>query len=683
MKKLYLLLFLAFFIPHAHAQNTQDRCTQGACSGFGPPIGACVGSFIYSDISQTPVQAYSCKAGAWALQGGGSGGGASFTPTGIQFATSTTAATVATAAQVVAAIGTTAVQNATSATTSTTRAQGNNSTNIATTAYTDTAAGAAQSGAVSSLTLKQVAKVWAFGDSFFSGAGATSAPQTSAISLISQRTPAALKNAGVAGAPSNYIGNEAFSAFLPDPVNPSVSLINGGANDGFFETCGLVTGSACVKGFTAETTATAAWVTIPSQFRIMASKATATGTWTADTTVAQAVPVSTVSNGTAMKSSVASSTLTFNIPSSASSQVGVRWFAVNAQTGTFTVTVDGTTVTDPCLAATTFSSAPCITYMVGGVSSTFGEYEEFFPVTPGSTHTVVVTTTNSANSGIISVDWIPPAGTANTNTAFYVSTITIWPGSTIYNAAAQTMVTTLASYGLPIYFVDLINGTPGVNSTTDISTVATTLCPASTSNNHPNDCGYYDMAATIQNAEIANGFLFSNYQNAGYQMQSSGVFTAPLQIPVPSGTRVQAYSYFNSGAALSAGIDWFRGAQTYGTGFHKDASTGNPYSGAFINSSYGSTSGAGYSCIQGFNNSTAVADADYTSVHCISFATGASYQLGPMQAPVVQLTTTTAATCSSTIAGQIQYTQGNSTTKDVVEVCAHDATNTYAWRPIY
>lgn len=48
-----------------------------------------------------------------------------------------------------------------------------------------------------------------------------------------------------------------------------------------------------------------------------------------------------------------------------------------------------------------------------------------------------------------------------------------------------------------------------------------------------------------------------------------------------------------------------------------------------------------------------------------------------------QLVTQAQPTCNSTNAGKINYTQGNSSTKDVVAVCAHDASNVYAWRAIY
>jgi lysophospholipase L1-like esterase len=56
----------------AAAQSTQERCVQGACYAYGPPAGTCVGAFIYSDISQTPVTQYACKAGAWSATGSAS-----------------------------------------------------------------------------------------------------------------------------------------------------------------------------------------------------------------------------------------------------------------------------------------------------------------------------------------------------------------------------------------------------------------------------------------------------------------------------------------------------------------------------------------------------------------------------------------------------------------------------------
>ncbi len=49
----------------------------------------------------------------------------------------------------------------------------------------------------------------------------------------------------------------------------------------------------------------------------------------------------------------------------------------------------------------------------------------------------------------------------------------------------------------------------------------------------------------------------------------------------------------------------------------------------------------------------------------------------------VQLMPTSAQTCSANLAGQFQYSHGNATTKDSVQVCAQDASGTWAWRTIF
>ena len=72
MKRIALLLI--YLVPFSlFAQTTQEKCQQGACSGYGPPVGRCSGAFIYSDVSQNPVQAYSCVNTAWVAQGGSAG----------------------------------------------------------------------------------------------------------------------------------------------------------------------------------------------------------------------------------------------------------------------------------------------------------------------------------------------------------------------------------------------------------------------------------------------------------------------------------------------------------------------------------------------------------------------------------------------------------------------------------
>ena len=56
---------------------------------------------------------------------------------------------------------------------------------------------------------------------------------------------------------------------------------------------------------------------------------------------------------------------------------------------------------------------------------------------------------------------------------------------------------------------------------------------------------------------------------------------------------------------------------------------------------------------------------------------------GVLKSPAITLATATQVACSSNTAGQLSYVQGNATTKDTVQICAHDATNAYAWRTIY
>lgn len=50
---------------------------------------------------------------------------------------------------------------------------------------------------------------------------------------------------------------------------------------------------------------------------------------------------------------------------------------------------------------------------------------------------------------------------------------------------------------------------------------------------------------------------------------------------------------------------------------------------------------------------------------------------------LVQLNSTTAGTCAAGLRGQFQYTASGAGVKDIVEVCAKDAADSYAWRTIY
>ncbi len=75
-----------------------------------------------------------------------------------------------------------------------------------------------------------------------------------------------------------------------------------------------------------------------------------------------------------------------------------------------------------------------------------------------------------------------------------------------------------------------------------------------------------------------------------------------------------------------------------------------------------------------------------TAIFCPAYpwdVVGAIHSSVNVISPAVQLVSTTPAVCSSGTAGQFRYVQGNATTKDSVSICAHDASNVYAWRTIY
>lgn len=355
-------------------------------------------------------------------------------------------------------------------------------------------------------------QLFCVGDSYIFGTGAPAPSAQDACALISKGMPAGTPfvNAAISGLASDKIAFQTFTYFSPFPQIPTVSIINGGGNDG---PCG--TSAACLTNYQEEMLASEAWLTIPYSFRIMGSVATGAN-WVTDTSFPSVTPgfgatAWIASPGVPVSTTTSGATKTFSVPSSASPVVGVTFQVTNAQAGTFTVSVDGTLQTDQCSGTTTFTSAPC-----GGlsISQTTSPFRQEFSVTPGTTHTVIVTTTNTSKVDVLCVDWVPPASTVNLNTAFVVNTPIIFSNAATYNVASAANVAKLQADGLPVYLVDLVNGTPGVNGTTDIATSATSTCDASLQASHPNSqCGYVHFAQTIYNEELASGYIFSGSPN--------------------------------------------------------------------------------------------------------------------------------------------------------------------------
>jgi hypothetical protein len=203
------------------------------------------------------------------------------------------------------------------------------------------------------------------------------------------------------------------------------------------------------------------------------------------------------------KSITAGDTLTFT-GTAVGSKLGLTYLSEKTGTGTFTVSINGVLQTDLCSGTTTFSAFGCNSQAVHATS--FSRQE--FSVTPGAAYTLVVTVTGTTGANnlvsIIDVDTTPTSkaglvpfifsGVLRQNLDAKAAT------TAAFNTAAQAVITQAIADNLNAYFVDVRTGTPGVNTTTDMA-ASTIGCPASASNTplHPNDCGYADLAQTVEN----------------------------------------------------------------------------------------------------------------------------------------------------------------------------------------
>lgn len=375
-------------------------------------------------------------------------------------------------------------------------------------------------------------QLFCVGDSYIVGIGAPAPTAQGACYTIGKAMPygTPIANAAAPGATSDTITFDAFAYFSPLPQISSVVLLNGGANDG---ACGVSAG--CLTNYKEELMASEAWLSIPYAFRIMGSAGTGAN-WATDTSFPSVNPGSggtswIASPGVPVSTTTNAASKTFSVPSSASPVVGVTFQVTNSQTGTFTVSVDGVLQTDQCSGTTTFTSAPC---SVNLQTQTTTPFRQEFAVAPGQTHTVVIATTNTGKVDILCVDWVPPASTININTVFVANTDAVFANFATYNVASQAVIAQLRADGLPIYLVDLINGTPGVNATTDLATVATSICDGSTVASHPNSqCGYVHFAQTIYNEEITSGYIFSGSPSPQNVISPSGVPQVLASVDLP------------------------------------------------------------------------------------------------------------------------------------------------------
>ncbi len=519
----------------------------------------------------------------------------------------------------------------------------------------------ASDGSVPYITPIQIAALWEFGDSYTQCYGATDT-KACAMALIAAGTPAPTYNYGVGGTTQPQIAARTFALFAPTPLQKSVTQQTEGANDGLHDTCGGTATTACAQNYRLSLDATIGWTTIPVGYRIMASNATQGGgsNFSADTTLPMFTSAILASIGTPMKSSTSGNTLTFSIPSSASTVLGLTYEVTNSQTGTFTVSMDGVLQTDASTGSTTWTSGPSqagtgTAVALYGTSTTL--FRQYFTVTPNQTHTVVVTNTSTNLADVVSVDWVPPASVTYQNARMDIGPNPTFQYASVYDGISLAVTTAERNLGLQSYFASQVNGTPGTNATTDISTTATATCPASTFSTHLNDCGQLKLAQTVDAAETAAGFHYSYfYRNAGPTSVAQGPPVWGTINPGGSTTLAETFANGNAGTVTPAvGIDFYR-SSTNRAGFgnmNVDASTGQPWSGAYNTMAFNSINGT-FFCVTSLASSTflptsVIPASSYVCKYGVRHSDGASYQLGPAGAPVFQSAETTQTSTTTAI----------------------------------
>lgn len=353
--------------------------------------------------------------------------------------------------------------------------------------------------------------------------------------------------------------------------------------------CTGTTSDNCAENETAELNFTVPYFALPQDYITMASTCTQTsGTWTADTTLPIFIDSTLTSPGTQMQttSSGAVLTCTVNDPSAQSTKLDIYYQVANAQTGSYTVSVDSTSRTEPCTGATNWSSGPCGGTNISKTTTAF--FGQEVTVTPASTHTVVITTANTNKVNIFGFGMIPPAGTAGINYELWLGPNANYGGTTIATNYDTLLANAVTKYGpsgdgLPIYFGSEINGTPGVDASSSpngcLDVSATALYPGSTAAGHPNDWCHYRAAVTMVNAAKAQGAKF--FVPGFNGMAASGRFGGPISIgtsPQATTDNTQLLSQFNLGGQAGAGISLLdNGTSSMRLTYWKDAGVTTHY----------------------------------------------------------------------------------------------------------
>lgn len=493
-----------------------------------------------------------------------------------------------------------------------------------------------------------VAKLWGFGTSILYGVGATTVG-TAWFSRLATTTTAPAVNRGAPGSTLEADVYNVFRYYLPEPNSPSAIAFESGENNAGCST------TPCDLHVQNSYMAADGWSVLPQAYKTLASTCTQTGSWSTDGTFPIAQPTLLASSGDNLSSTTNGSTLTCTT-AGGSDQVMVFYGVGNSLTGTFTVSIDGVLQTNNGTGTTTFSAAPLIT--IAG-TPVLDYYMQLFTGTGTGTHTVVFTTTNTGESLIAGVGVVPPSGTTATSFVLHAGVISTYSSYTSFNPIAQSVVSALRTAGLSsVIYIDTVSGTPGVNNTTDMSTSATTLCPASLVSGHPNDCGQLNYFRTVINAEAAAGINIGTTNQIGSSITNTGQTLVPLQLGIfPS---VSLYSSLGDGA--SGYLDFNQGGPSYAGGsFIVPTSPGQPWDGHFVQQQFiGAVDG--FVC-NSYYIGGGIADVNFKPTWCSDVSTGTSYQLGPSTAPLYTSNVGPVIASASTIApaNSIQHVTGTST----------------------
>lgn len=447
-----------------------------------------------------------------------------------------------------------------------------------------------------------------FGDSMTVGFGSLLPNGNTGINYIGQNAPG--WGPGLLGDFGSGQGLYGFSGdmaadmavkqyFILNPQsdhNPAVAA-GGGVNDNTV----YGTNTNQQDTFTGTTLESMANATIPTAAKVFATQCATTGTWAAYALSGTTYPG-------VRTSSTNASTLTCTLITYSNGPIYIANLkSDNSGAGTASVTIDGGSVagfTTQALANSSIATqnglhqAPYLNRYVG-------------PYTAG-THTIVITVTSATGALAVIPMWvggpclsgtIPCANAVGTGPTYFAGGVppnsaNTPTGTSQYDTLVKNAVALMAGDGLPVYFVDILNGTntansntfAAVNATTDYSggTVGNTTCITSPFLPlHLDNCGH---AKTRRGFEAA-----MNIQRSGQEVAPThvGLTANGFVLPFP-GYNYQALNGYPVAAQL---IGWgAKDAAAAGTAdpnIYGEVSTGGAYVFQVNSSQIGSMASAG------------------------------------------------------------------------------------------